>query len=278
MSTIIRNGKVRILEFRDEFQFLSHDYPSPLKVFSHEFRTARDAISFFASIDCTQRDKLKNGTFSYDEPLLIRNDWVGLENAVKEAVLSAKFSQSPKLAGRLLGTGALHLTDDAYPVEGLMLTRMRDRAFKALEQRGTGDIGVALEAIGTSGLEPFKGKYFKGTTHHLKVEYAASGEVLTNPVLMESLGAQVVGSKVFFLGPLYPMSKKISDRKDFASKIRGALDRLLELTERKIAAKGLSPFLRLTVKSIFSECGERYREQEFRERLRPDEEVEGVER
>ena len=278
MSTILKEGKVQTLEFRDEFHFLSLDYLSPLKIFDHEFRTARDAISFFASVSCSQRDRLKEGTFRYDEPLLIRSDWAGLEEAVKAAVLSAKFSQSPKLAARLLGTGTLYLTDPACPAEGLIMTRMRDVALRALERSDTKDIAIALKAIRASGLEPFKKKHLKGTVnHHLRVEYVVSGEALTNPALIESLGGQKIGRRVFFPGSIYSMSKEVSDRKSFASKVREALERFSELTERKVTTRGLSPFLQFASKSIFSECGERYKEHNFQERPRSEEEVEEVE-
>lgn len=129
-----------ILEFKNEYFFLSNFYETPILCFGHYFANSEAA---FQAMKCPERAKEFCGLNPSEAKKLgrhvkLRDDWETVKNAVMYEVCKQKFLQHPNLAKKLLATG------DAKLVEG---NDWGDRVWGVCNGEGENRLGRILMLI-----------------------------------------------------------------------------------------------------------------------------------
>lgn len=139
---------------------LQNDYPATITINGNDYPTVIHAYWALSTSDPHLHDQIAQAERAYDaqklaEPAPRRPDWPATRLAVMAALLRAKYTQHPRLAQTLLGTGDARIIytdfDSAYWVAG--------------SKQGTNWIGRLLEVI-RSELAAAETGVLLSTTHH----------------------------------------------------------------------------------------------------------------
>jgi ribA/ribD-fused uncharacterized protein len=109
-------GKIEILEFKDEYEFLSNFYYSPFTYKDKKYSTVEHAYQSFKTLDERQRNRIwlaesPNRAKRLGRQVDVREDWEDIKLGLMLDLVRAKFQQNPKLAQRLIGTGNANLVE-----------------------------------------------------------------------------------------------------------------------------------------------------------------------